>query len=114
MGELLTVRCSDCTYSSDVALGEVGSGVVFRPMLCLDCRTVVSVAVGHPRQKDDPFHYDDSLEDPPPLDTCPLCSGGQLEEVLAQEVGAGAGRTVAIPCPKCGETLVIESIGIAD
>ena len=83
-------------------------------MLCLDCRHVVSVAVRHPLPDDDPYHYDESSQEPPPLNKCPNCSGTQLEEVLLPEGRTWPETVAAVPCPKCGEVLTIESKGIVD
>src|SRR4051812_41115459 len=98
MGDLLALECS-CGYS---AAGLVSGGLfagVAEIFTCLDCREVVSALVwssGHSGSR--PLG---ELER-----ACPQCAGDNLRE------WAGERRTGN--CPRCGKSLVAQSVGIAD
>jgi hypothetical protein len=93
MATLLEISCA-CGYTTRAAEGGLFAGVVSL-FICADCLELVGELTWASRWSDRPPG--------PVIPRCHLCGRGNLEPWSSP----GA-------CPRCGETVEAESVGIAD
>lgn len=106
MGDLYEAACTDCGYETDGLRDGTGlTGTFLEPMVCLDCRAVVSVVTA-----------DLYSELGPELNACPQCSGYHLavlpKRTLDEQALTGTfrfGRRAE--CPRCGGRLAVTPTG---
>jgi hypothetical protein len=106
MGDLYEAACTDCGYETEGLRDGTGlTGTFLEPMVCLDCRAVVSVVTA-----------DLYSELGPELNACPQCSGYHLatlpKRTLDEQALTGTfrfGRRAE--CPRCGGCLAVTPTG---
>jgi hypothetical protein len=106
MGDLYEAACTDCGYETEGLRDGTGlTGTFLEPMVCLDCRAVVSVVTA-----------DLYSELGPELNACPQCSGYHLaalpRRTLDEQALTGTfrfGRRAE--CPRCGGRLAVTPTG---
>ena len=107
MGELYEAVCSDCGYRAE-GLQEDGVGLIgdfMEPMVCRNCREVVTVVVA-----------DLFSQMGPDLNSCPGCGGTRLAALsklaLGEQASAHGFRLRRrANCPRCGGWLAIAPTG---
>lgn len=97
MAELLQLSCT-CGYETRVADGGLFAGVVDL-YVCSDCRAVVGVLTWSSG------HRGESPGRVEPV--CPECRGNNIDAWREDDQRTG-------PCPRCGDEMTVESVGIAD
>jgi hypothetical protein len=106
MGDLYEAACSDCGYQAEELRDGTGLiGTFLEPVVCCDCRAVVSVVTA-------------DLYSPlgPELNACPRCSGHRLaalpKRTLEEQARSGAFRFSRwAECPRCGGRLAVTPTG---
>lgn len=106
MGDFYEAACSGCGYRAEELKDGVGLvGTFFEPMVCGDCRELVSVVTA-----------DLYSELGPELNACPQCGGRRLsglpKRTLGEQALAGAFRLGRrAECPRCGGRLAVIPTG---
>jgi DNA-directed RNA polymerase subunit RPC12/RpoP len=106
MGDLYEATCSRCGYRArDLQDGAGLTGTFMEPMICGDCRELVSVVTAD---------FFSRLE--PELNSCPRCGGRRLSALpkltLAEQASAGGFRLRReAGCPRCDGRLAIRPNG---
>jgi ribosomal protein S27AE len=106
MGDIYEAACSRCGYrAGDLQDGTGVTGTFLEPMVCGDCREVVSVVTAD--------FYSGVGED---LDSCPGCGGRRLSalpKLTQEEQDADGGFRLRRrgECPRCGGGLSIIPAG---
>ena len=106
MGDLYEAACSGCGYRADGLQEGVGQiGEFLEPMICRDCRELVSVVVAD-------FYSPVG----PELNSCPRCGGTRLaalSKLALREQASAEGFRLrrSANCPRCGQWLAIVPAG---
>jgi DNA-directed RNA polymerase subunit RPC12/RpoP len=106
VGDLYEAACARCGYWAEGLQDGAGLlGTFLEPMVCLDCRQLVSVVTA--------VFYS---ELGPELNACPLCGGRRLAALPKRRFGEQAlnsefrlGRRA--DCPRCGGPLAVTPTG---
>jgi DNA-directed RNA polymerase subunit RPC12/RpoP len=106
VGDLYEAACSSCGYRADELRDGTGLlGTFLEPMVCHDCRELVTVVTA-----------DLYSGLGPELNACPNCAGRRLASLPKRSLGEQALTGVfrfarRAECPRCGDRLTVTPVG---
>jgi hypothetical protein len=106
VGDLYEAACARCGYRAEGLQDGAGlTGTFLEPMVCRDCRELVSVVTA-----------DFYSELGPELNACPQCGGHRLVGLPKRSLGEQALNGVfrlgrRAECPRCGGPLAVTPTG---